>query len=85
MDKEAWKKKALETVVAVARVNEEFTPDDIWDAGLQKPIEGRWLGPVMNAAKNKGYIEKTGRVQPTRQKESHGCDVTIWRSKIYEA
>ncbi len=85
MDKDAWTKKALETVVEVAKLNDEFTPDDIWDAGLDKPKEARWLGPVMNSAKRKGYIEKTGRVQPTRQKESHGCDVTIWKSKLYEA
>lgn len=85
MDKDAWIKKALETVVEVAKSNDEFTPDDIWDAGLDKPKEARWLGPVMNSAKRKGYIEKTGRVQPTRQKESHGCDVTIWKSKLYEA
>ncbi|MGU5717986.1 hypothetical protein [Aeromonas taiwanensis] len=80
MDKETWEKKAHETVVEVAKANEEFTPDDIWDAGLEKPMEARWLWPVMNSAKRKGYR----RVQPTRQKESHGCDVTIWRSRIYE-
>ncbi|MCF5844234.1 hypothetical protein [Aeromonas veronii] len=84
MDKETWERKAHDTVVEVAKANEEFTPDDIWDAGLEKPMEARWLGPVMNSAKRNGYIEKTGRVQPTRQKESHGCDVTIWRSRIYE-
>jgi hypothetical protein len=83
MDKETWLKKAHETVVKVAELNEEFTPDDIWDTGLAKPQEARWLGPVMNTAKRKGFIEKTGRVQPTRQKESHGCDVTIWKSKLY--
>ncbi|QSX40343.1 hypothetical protein [Shewanella cyperi] len=85
MDKEAWKKAAFETVVKVAESKEEFTPDDIWDAGLPKPLEARWLGPVMNAVKREGIIEKTGRVQPTRQKESHGCDVTIWKSNIYTA
>lgn len=34
MDKETWEKKAHDTVVDVAKANEEFTPDDIWDAGL---------------------------------------------------
>ena len=31
MDKETWEKKAHDTVVEVAKANEEFTPDDIWD------------------------------------------------------
>lgn len=56
MDKEIWEKKAHDTVVEVAKANEEFTPDDIWDAGLEKPMEARWLGPVMNSAKRNGYI-----------------------------
>lgn len=60
MDKEIWEKKAHDTVVEVAKANEEFTPDDIWDAGLEKPMEARWLGPVMNSAKRNGYIEKLG-------------------------
>ena len=84
MDKDAWIKKAHEVVASVAESNNEFTPDDIWDTGFEKPKEGRWLGPVMSSARRKGIIEKTGRVQPTRQKESHGCDVTIWKSNIYK-
>jgi hypothetical protein len=35
----------------------------------------------MRRAKKEGLIEKTGRVKPTSQQESHGTDVTIWRSK----
>ncbi|CED58364.1 putative uncharacterized protein [Moritella viscosa] len=84
MDKQTWRNKAHAVVVRVAESNNEFTPDDIWDTGLEKPEEARWLGPVMNAARRQGIIEKTGRVQPTRQKESHGCDVTIWKSNIYK-
>lgn len=84
MNKDIWRSVAQAIVVSVAEKNEEFTPDDIWDAGLEKPEEARWLGPVMNSARQQGIIEKTGRVQPTRQKESHGCDVTVWKSKIYK-
>lgn len=83
MDKGIWSKKARTIVVKVAESKREFTPDDIWDAGLSKPDEARWLGPVMNSIKRGGFIEKTGRVQPTRQKNSHGRDITIWRSCVY--
>jgi len=85
MDKDAWRKKADAVVISVAKSKNEFTPDDIWDTGLEKPEEARWLGPVMNAARRNGTIEKTGRVQRTRQKESHGCDITIWKSNIYKS
>lgn len=78
-----WANTAYEVVKKVATEKEEFTPDDIWEAGLEKPIEARALGAVMRRAKQEGLIEKTGRVKPTTQQESHGTDVTIWRSKIY--
>jgi len=78
-----WADAAFAVVCEVARVKPEFTPDDIWDAGLPKPIEARALGGVMRRASSKKLIEKTGRSQPTRQPESHGTDVTVWRSLIY--
>lgn len=81
---ELWKNKALEVVRKVAELKKEFTPDDIWEYGLEKPQEARALGGVMRSAKDSGIIEKTGRVQPTRQKESHSTDVTIWKSKIFK-
>ncbi|MEY8712501.1 hypothetical protein [Mangrovibacter phragmitis] len=83
MKNNSWADTAYEVVKKVATAKEEFTPDDIWEAGLEKPIEARALGAVMRRAKQEGLIEKTGRVQPTTQQESHGTDVTIWRSNIY--
>lgn len=81
MGTDDWAKEAFEIVKKVAAEKEEFTPDDIWDAGLKKPAEARALGAVMRRAKKEGLIEKTGRVKPTTQQESHGTDVTIWRAK----
>ncbi|EOC1268941.1 hypothetical protein ACN5KR_003589 [Cronobacter malonaticus] len=83
MDKQQWVKAAYETLIKVATSYEEFTPDEIWAAGLEKPPEARALGSVMRRAKDEGLIEKTGRVRPTKQPESHGTDVTIWKSNIY--
>lgn len=84
MDKQEWAQKAYEVLVKVATCHEEFTPDDIWAAGLEKPPEARALGSVTRRAKVEGLIEKTGRVRPTTQPESHGTDVTIWKSNIFK-
>ncbi|HGJ4321654.1 TPA: hypothetical protein ACLFMB_001697 [Salmonella enterica subsp. diarizonae serovar 61:l,v:1,5,7] len=84
MDKQAWKQKAYEVVVNVAKTHQEFTPDEVWAAGLEKPEEARALGGVMARARKEGLIEKTGRVRPTTQPESHATDVTIWQSNIFE-
>jgi len=78
-----WAEMAYAAVRQVANNQQEFTPDDIWATGLQKPSEARALGGVMRRARKDGVIEKTGRVQPTTQPESHGTDVTVWRSLIY--
>lgn len=78
-----WAESAYAVVRRVAESQQEFTPDDIWATGLQKPSEARILGGVMRRARQDGLIEKTGRVQPTTQPESHSTDVTVWRSLIY--
>lgn len=78
-----WAEAAYAAVLKVAQEKSEFTPDDIWVTGLSKPSEARALGGVMRRARQEGVIEKTGRVQPTTQPESHGADVTIWRSLVY--
>ena len=80
-----WKELAYQKVCEVAMAHAEFTPDDIWATGLPKPDEPRTLGGVMRRAKNNRLIEKTGRSRPTDQPESHGADVTVWRSLIFVA
>lgn len=79
-----WRDKAYAAVMKVAESMPEFSPDDIWDFGLEKPVEARALGGIMRSAKASGIIEKTGRVTPTRQKESHAADVTVWKSNIFK-
>lgn len=77
-----WAELAYAAVRQVAQSQSEFTPDDIWATGLSKPSDARALGGVMRRAHRDGLIEKTGRVQPTTQPESHATDVTVWRSLI---
>lgn len=85
MTDSGWAVLAYAAVLQVAQSQPEFTPDDIWATGLQKPGDARALGGVMRRVRQEGLIEKTGRVQPTTQPESHGTDVTVWRSLIYVA
>ena len=84
MTDKIWAAAAYAAVHKVAEGMSEFTPDDIWETGLQKPLDARALGSVMRKANREKLIEKTGRVQPTRQTESHGTDITIWRSLIFQ-
>ena len=79
-----WPELAYAAVRQVAESMPELTPDDVWATGLQKPSEARALGGVMRRARQDGLIEKSGRVRPTTQPESHATDVTIWHSLIYK-
>ncbi len=81
---EDWNELAYQILIRVAEVYPEFKPDQIWEAGLPKPVEARALGAIMSRGKREGIIEKTGRVGPTNQPESHNTDVTIWKSLIYK-
>lgn len=79
----SWKEKAYDIIVRVAERLPEFTPDDIWEAGLPMPMDGRALGPVMKRIASRKIASKTDRVVPTRQVKSHGTDVAVWKSLIY--
>lgn len=83
MTKEEWNELAYKTLIQVAETYPEFKPDQIWEAGLPKPSEAHALGAIMTRGRREGIIEKTGRVGPTNQPESHNTDVTIWKSLIY--
>jgi len=81
---EEWKNVALETVKALAEEKPELTADDVWATGLEKPLEARALGGIMNSAKRSGWIVKSGRSRQTTQPESHGADIAIWISNLYK-
>lgn len=78
-----WKAQALDAVWRVARGNETFIVDALWEV-LDKPAEGRALGPVMLTAARKGWIRKTDRVRNTSQVKSHAAPVSVWQSLIYQ-
>lgn len=49
-----WKAEALAAVREMALRRDEFTSDDVWDAGLAKTREDRALGPIARRAGARG-------------------------------
>lgn len=78
-----WIAYARWMVERVARANEFFISDAVWEAGLPKVSESRALGPVMLWAKKQRFIEPTGRWEMSKQKGCNGMHRDVWHSLIY--
>lgn len=76
---EAWKREAYDLVKGRYYPGGEFTSDDIWAAGLQKPAEPRALGTVLMKLAREGLITKTGRYVQTAQVSRHAAPIAVWR------
>lgn len=81
----AFKAKAYDAIVWVARTQDEFISDDVWNAldryypGLQ-PAEARVMGPLMRKATAAGVCEKTGAYRTGRRRAAHATPQPIYRS-----
>ncbi|MEU9058980.1 hypothetical protein AB0D13_08925 [Streptomyces sp. NPDC048430] len=73
-----WKRYALGFVAEVSADLDEFTTDDLWDAGLIKPHEPRALGPVMRRAAKRGLIATTGDFRKSRYRNC--APLPVWAS-----
>lgn len=76
---DAWKEEARNIVLRKYWRDGEFTSDDIWAAGLEKPAEPRALGTVLMKLAKEGLIEKTGRYIKTAQVSRHAAPIAVWR------
>lgn len=76
-----WIEKAIRAVSQVARDTGNFTSDDVWAVGLERPPEPRALGAVMSMMAKLGLIEKTGAYTPTTQKSRHAAPIAVWRAR----
>lgn len=79
-----WIAFARHVVEQVARANEYFISDAVWEAGLGKTTNARALGAVMTWARREGLIEPTDRVRRSAQKGCHGMPRRVWRSLVFE-
>lgn len=71
-----WKAYALGFIAELSGRLEEFTTDDLWDAGLIKPREPRALGPVMRRAAKRGLITTTGAFRASRYRNC--APLPVW-------
>jgi hypothetical protein len=72
-----WKDQAKMVLWRRILSQQPFTTDDLWDDGLPKPREPRALGPIVSAAKRKGYLADTGRMVQSRYR--HATKITVWQ------
>lgn len=82
----AWKAKAQECILNLARDVERFTTDEVWFAleksGL-KTHERRAIGALMIAAAKDGTLMATNEYLPSDRPECHRRPVRVWESRIY--
>ena len=71
-----WKAYALGFIAELSGRVDEFTTDDLWDAGLIKPREPRALGPVMRRAAKRGLISTTGEFRKSRYRNC--APLPVW-------
>lgn len=79
-----WIDYARWMVERVARANEFFISDAVWEAGLPKVSESRALGAVMVWAKREELIEPTDRFRTSTQKGCHRQQRRVWHSLVFE-
>ncbi|MFD6970578.1 hypothetical protein [Streptomyces sp. NPDC059949] len=72
----AWKSYALGFIAELSGRLDQFTTDDLWDAGLIKPREPRALGPVMRRAAKRGLIATTGEFRASRYRNC--APLPVW-------
>lgn len=75
-----WARRAMIIVLAVARATPDgFTTDDVWRAGLEKPHNGKALGPVMAGLARQGLIVATNQIRNSYRREAHAGPKRVWR------
>lgn len=74
-----WKAYALGFIAEFSPTLKNFTTDDLWDAGMIKPLEPRALGPVLRRAVKHGLIAKTGEYRKSRYRNC--APLTVWTAE----
>jgi hypothetical protein len=84
----AWREAYFTALVAVARVKETFTADDVWERLAQvehvaNTKDNRAAGGIIMRAKRDGIIRLTDRVEPSRRKHCHRMLQRVYESLVY--
>jgi hypothetical protein len=80
---EDWKAYAIDFLESYCQSHKTVFVDDLWNAGLIKPVSPRALGAVMqHAARESWIVEQTdaGCVLARPSSASHGQLKRVWKS-----
>lgn len=77
-----WRAEAALVIRAVAAAKDTFTSDDLWEAGLRRPPDGRALGPAMHAAERDLIAVRNGEWRVSARAINHKRRVWVWRSLL---
>ena len=78
-----WGDRALVIVKEIAKRNESFTADAVWEElGTDTPRENRALGPILNRAQRLGWIIKSTETVMSQRAVNHGREIRVWRSNF---
>ena len=82
---DSWLAAAHLVVKTLAKVEDYFTTDLVWERleflGVEQPQEPRAMGAVIRRAVREGLIEATGRYEPSGRVDCHARPCMVWRSK----
>ena len=82
-----WKEKVLEIIRILAEANKYFTMDLVREVasarGIPEPHSQNCWGAIMNvAAKNRKWIRRTNRSEPSHRRKNHCHHYPVWESLI---
>lgn len=79
---EAWKQKALQSILLYLRTHEVFFIDDFWrDGGFPPGSHDKAIGPLIRRAATNGWMVKTNEARPSVR--SHMTPKPVWKSLVY--
>jgi hypothetical protein len=81
---EEWQRKALTIIYNLSLQREYITVDQIWLAGLPKPVGAtpKAIGGMLRRAASEGWIIKDTNTGRSQREERNSGYVSVWKSKI---
>lgn len=75
---------ALDAVMGLALVREEFTTDDLMECLTDTPVprEPRVFGAVMRSAARSGWVTASDRYTASSRRQSHARPKRVWVSLL---
>lgn len=83
-----WKEAFYTALVHVARSEQSFTADEVWEKLAELPhvpntVDNRAAGGVVMRARRNGIIKVTDQAKPSRRKHCHMMLTRVYESRVY--